>query len=83
MIRTFMSVSESSNMTIILPVSCSRQLSSSLILLGCIVPAPSTIRAINTLYPDQPKKIAKTSGESINQRGIAKAMGRLREQLLL
>ena len=39
--------------------------------------ARTIIRAINTLYPDQPKKIAKTSGESINQRGIAKAMGRL------
>ncbi len=44
--------------------------------------ARTIIRAINTLYPDQPKKIAKTSGESINQRGIAKAMGRLKEQLL-
>lgn len=40
--------------------------------------ARTIIRAINTLYPDQPKKIAKTSGESINQRGIAKAMGRLK-----
>ena len=43
--------------------------------------ARTIIRAINTLYPDQPKKIAKTSGESINQRGIAKAMGRLKELL--
>ena len=51
MIRTFMSVSESSNMTIILPVSCSRQLSSSLILLGWIVPAPSTIRAVPLSLP--------------------------------
>ena len=41
------------------------------------------IRAINTLYPDQPKKIAKTSGESINQRGIAKAMGRLKGTALI
>ena len=41
------------------------------------------IRAINTLYPDQPKKIAKTSGESINQRGIAKVMGRLKGTALI
>ena len=38
-------------MTIILPVSCSRQLSSSLILLGWIVPAPSTIRAVPLSLP--------------------------------
>ena len=45
--------------------------------------ARTIIRAINTLYPDQPKKIAKTSGESINQRGIAKAMGRLKRTALI
>lgn len=45
--------------------------------------ARTIIRAINTLYPDQPKKIAKTSGESINQRGIAKAMGRLKGTALI
>lgn len=45
--------------------------------------AITIIRAINTLYPDQPKKIAKTSGESINQRGIAKAMGRLKGTALI
>lgn len=45
--------------------------------------ARTIIRAINTLYPDQPKKIAKTSGESINQRGIAKAMGRLKGTVLI
>lgn len=45
--------------------------------------ARAIIRAINTLYPDQPKKIAKTSGESINQRGIAKAMGRLKGTALI
>ena len=45
--------------------------------------ARTIIRAINTLYPDQPKKIAKTSGESINQRGIAKAMGRLKGAALI
>lgn len=45
--------------------------------------ARTIIRAINTLYPDQPKKIAKTSGESINQRGIAKAKGRLKGTALI
>lgn len=45
--------------------------------------ARTIIRAINILYPDQPKKIAKTSGESINQRGIAKAMGRLKGTALI
>lgn len=45
--------------------------------------ARTIIRAINTLYPDQTKKIAKTSGESINQRGIAKAMGRLKGTALI
>lgn len=45
--------------------------------------ARTIIRAINTLYQDQPKKIAKTSGESINQRGIAKAMGRLKGTALI
>ena len=45
--------------------------------------ARTIIRAINTLYPDQPKKIAKTSGESINQRGIAKAIGRLKRTALI
>ena len=45
--------------------------------------ARTIIRAINTLYPAQPKKIAKTSGESINQRGIAKAMGRLKGTALI
>ena len=45
--------------------------------------ARTIIRAINTLYPDQPKKIAKTSGESINQRGIAKAMGRVKGTALI
>lgn len=45
--------------------------------------ARTIVRAINTLYPDQQKKIAKTSGESINQRGIAKAMGRLKGTALI
>ncbi len=45
--------------------------------------ARTIIRAFNTLYPDKQKKIAKTSGESINQRGIAKAMGRLKGTALI
>lgn len=44
--------------------------------------ARTIVRAINYVYPDRPKKIAKTSGESINQRGITKAMGKLKVQLL-
>lgn len=41
------------------------------------------VRAINYVYPDKPKKIAKTSGESINQRGIVKAMGKLKGTALI
>lgn len=41
------------------------------------------VRAINHLYPDNPKKIAKTTGDSINHRGIAKAMGKLRGTALI
>lgn len=45
--------------------------------------ARTIVRAINYVYPDKPKKIAKTSGESINQRGIAKAMGKLKGTALI
>lgn len=45
--------------------------------------ARTIIRAINYLYPDRPKKIAKTTGDSINHRGIAKAMGKLRGTALI
>lgn len=38
--------------------------------------ARTIIRAINTLYPDQPKKIAKTSGESINQERYCQGNGK-------
>ena len=41
------------------------------------------VRANNYVYPDKPKKIAKTSGESINQRGIVKAMGKLKGTALI
>lgn len=45
--------------------------------------ARTIVRAINYVYPDKPKKIAKTSGESINQRGIVKAMGKLKGTALI
>lgn len=45
--------------------------------------ARTIIRAINYLYPERPKKIAKTTGDSINHRGIAKAMGKLKGTALI
>lgn len=45
--------------------------------------ARAIIRGINAMYPDKQKKIAKTSGESINQRGITKAMARLKGTALI
>ena len=45
--------------------------------------ARTIVRAINYVYPDKPKKIAKTSGASINQRGIVKAMGKLKGTALI
>ena len=45
--------------------------------------ARTIVRAINYVYPDKTKKIAKTSGESINQRGIVKAMGKLKGTALI
>lgn len=45
--------------------------------------ARTIVRAINYVYSDKPKKIAKTSGESINQRGIVKAMGKLKGTALI
>lgn len=39
--------------------------------------ARTMVRAINFLYPDKAKKIAKTTGDSINSRGIEKAMPKL------
>lgn len=39
--------------------------------------ARTIIRAINFLYPEKSKKIAKTTGDSINGRGIEKAMPKL------
>jgi len=43
----------------------------------------SIIKALNTLYPDNPRKIAKTTGESINHKGIAKAMSKLKGTALI
>ncbi len=45
--------------------------------------ARNIVRALNYLYPDMPKKIAKTTGDSINHRGIAKAMSKLRGTVLI
>lgn len=45
--------------------------------------ARTIIRAINQVYPDSHKKIAKTTGDSINQRGITKAMSKLRGTALI
>lgn len=45
--------------------------------------ARSIVRALNYLYPDKQKKLAKTTGESINQRGITKAMSKLRGTALI
>lgn len=45
--------------------------------------ARNIVRALNYLYPDVPKKIAKTTGDSINHRGIAKAMSKLRGTVLI
>lgn len=45
--------------------------------------ARTVVRAINHLYPENPKKIAKTTGDSINNRGITKAMAKLRGTVLI
>lgn len=45
--------------------------------------ARTIVRAVNHLYPDNPKKIAKTTGDSINHRGISKAMSKLRGTALI
>jgi hypothetical protein len=45
--------------------------------------ARTIVRAINYLYPDRTRKIAKTTGDSINHRGLAKAMNKLRGTALI
>lgn len=45
--------------------------------------ARAIVRGINAVYPEQAKRIAKTTGDSINQRGIIKAMAKLRGTVLI
>ena len=45
--------------------------------------ARTIVRAINHLYPDRQKKIAKTTGDSINHRGISRAMSKLKGTALI
>lgn len=45
--------------------------------------ARTIVRAVNFLYPDNTKKIAKTTGDSINSRGIEKAMPKLKGTALI
>lgn len=45
--------------------------------------AISIIKALNTMYPENPRKIAKTTGESINHKGIAKAISKLKGTALI
>lgn len=45
--------------------------------------ARTIVRAINFLYPQHAKKIAKTTGDSINSRGIEKAMPKLKGTALI
>lgn len=45
--------------------------------------ARTIVRAINYLYPDRTRKIAKTTGDSINHRGLTKAMNKLRGTALI
>ncbi len=39
--------------------------------------AMSIVKGMNVLFPENPRKIARTTGESINHKGIAKAMSKL------
>ena len=45
--------------------------------------AVNIIKALNILYPENPRKIAKTTGESINHKGIVKAMSKLKGTALI
>ncbi len=40
--------------------------------------AANIVKGLNTLYPDMPKRVAKTTGESINHKGILKALPKLK-----
>ena len=45
--------------------------------------ARAIARAVNYLYPEHTRKIAKTTGDSINNRGLAKAMNKLKGTALI
>lgn len=45
--------------------------------------ARAIVRAVNYLYPEHTRKIAKTTGDSINNRGLAKAMNKLKGTALI
>ena len=45
--------------------------------------AKAFVRAINSIYKDNPRKIARTTGESINQKGLKKALPRLMGSVLV
>lgn len=45
--------------------------------------ARAIVRAINYLYPERTRKIAKTTGDSINHRGLTKAMNKLKGTALI
>lgn len=45
--------------------------------------ALNLVKAINTYDPDNAKKIARTTGDSINQRGIARAIDKLKGSALV
>ncbi len=39
--------------------------------------AINIVKALNTLYPEKSRKIARTTGDNINQRGIERSIGKL------
>lgn len=45
--------------------------------------AMSIVKGINVLFPEKLRKIARTTGESINAKGIVKAMSRLKGTVLI
>lgn len=45
--------------------------------------AMSIVKGINVLFPEKPRKIARTTGESINTKGITKSLSRLLGTVLI
>lgn len=45
--------------------------------------AMSIIKGLNVLFPEKPRKVARTTGESINSRGIEKVMYKLKGTVLV